>query len=59
MAGPEPADIYAAHVGLVRHGRRVCHARRPACAGCPLYDLCPSADAFAQARDARTKGASA
>jgi endonuclease-3 len=46
MAGPEPADIYAAHVGLVRHGRRVCHARRPACDGCPLYDLCPSADAW-------------
>ena len=46
MAGPEPADIYAAHVGLVRHGRRVCHARRPACAGCPLNDLCPSAGSF-------------
>jgi endonuclease-3 len=46
MAGPEPADIYAAHVGLVRHGRRVCHARRPACDGCPLNDICPSAATF-------------
>ena len=46
MAGPEPADIYAAHVGLVRHGRRTCHARRPACERCPLNDICPSAAAF-------------
>jgi endonuclease-3 len=46
MAGPEPADIYGAHVDLVRHGRRVCHARRPACGRCPLNDLCPSADSF-------------
>ena len=27
----------------MRHGRRTCHARRPACAACPLNDLCPSA----------------
>ncbi len=46
MAGPAPADIYAAHVDLVRHGRRTCHARRPACAACPLSDICPSAAAF-------------
>ncbi len=43
LAGPEAAQIYAAHVGLVRHGRRVCHARRPACGVCPLAALCPSA----------------
>ena len=46
MAGPAAADIYAAHVGLVRHGRRVCHARRPACDHCPLNDICPSAFVF-------------
>jgi len=46
MAGPAPADIYAAHVDLVRHGRRTCHARRPECARCPLNDICPSAAAF-------------
>ena len=46
MAGPAPADIYAAHVGLVRHGRRVCHARRPACGRCSLRGICPSADSF-------------
>lgn len=27
---------------LILHGRRVCHARRPACEGCPLATLCPS-----------------
>ena len=46
LAGPAATDIYAAHVGLVRHGRRVCHARRPACGTCPLNDLCPSAGSF-------------
>jgi endonuclease-3 len=25
------------------HGRRVCHARRPACGACPVAPLCPSA----------------
>ncbi len=27
---------------LIIHGRRVCHARRPACEGCVLSELCPS-----------------
>jgi endonuclease-3 len=27
---------------LIWHGRRVCDARRPRCAGCVLADLCPS-----------------
>lgn len=43
LAGPDAADVYAAHVDLVRHGRRVCHARRPKCDVCPLAPLCPSA----------------
>jgi endonuclease-3 len=30
-----------AHQLLVWHGRRVCHARKPACQGCPVADLCP------------------
>jgi len=29
------------HVLLIRHGRQVCHARRPRCADCPLLDMCP------------------
>ncbi|MFN3652121.1 MAG: endonuclease III [Armatimonadota bacterium] len=28
---------------LILHGRRVCAARRPNCAGCALNDLCPAA----------------
>jgi endonuclease-3 len=28
---------------LIFHGRRICAARRPACAACPVNDLCPSA----------------
>ena len=28
---------------LVLHGRRVCYARKPDCAHCPVNDLCPSA----------------
>lgn len=27
---------------LIFHGRRICHARRPACGACPLTALCPS-----------------
>jgi len=27
---------------LIWHGRRICHARRPACGVCPLARLCPS-----------------
>lgn len=28
---------------LIFHGRRICTARKPACAACPVSDLCPSA----------------
>jgi endonuclease-3 len=28
---------------LIFHGRRLCTARRPACAACPVAELCPSA----------------
>ena len=27
---------------LIFHGRRICHARRPACGACPVAHLCPS-----------------
>ncbi len=27
---------------MIWHGRRICHARRPACGVCPLARLCPS-----------------
>jgi endonuclease-3 len=31
------------HMNMLRHGRRTCHARRPACAACALGRMCPSA----------------
>lgn len=27
---------------LIWHGRRICHARKPACGACPLAKLCPA-----------------
>ncbi|MGA9315828.1 MAG: DNA lyase [Solirubrobacteraceae bacterium] len=30
------------HVNLLRHGRRTCHARNPACRECALARMCPS-----------------
>jgi endonuclease-3 len=29
------------HLNLLRHGRRTCHARRPACSECALRRMCP------------------
>jgi endonuclease III len=34
------------HVNLLRHGRRTCHARSPACARCALARMCPSRALF-------------
>jgi endonuclease III len=30
------------HVNMLRHGRRLCHARAPACPVCPLRPRCPT-----------------
>lgn len=35
-----PEWIYPLHVGLIRHGRQVCHAQRPECDKCPLFGVC-------------------
>ncbi len=35
------------HVNLLRHGRRTCHARSPACGECALARMCPSRKDFA------------
>ena len=40
----EPAQVYEAHVNLITHGRRTCHARRPACDGCPVRSRCRFVD---------------
>lgn len=36
-----PETYYAAHLNLIRHGRQVCHARKPDCPACVLRRLCP------------------
>jgi len=39
-----PEEKWAdAHHWLIWHGRRVCHAQRPACGACVAADLCPCA----------------
>ncbi|MBN2304071.1 MAG: endonuclease III [Anaerolineae bacterium] len=35
-----PDEYYSAHLNIIRHGREVCHARRPDCAACPLTAYC-------------------
>lgn len=38
---PEEEWTMACH-RLIFHGRRICTARKPNCAACPIADLCPS-----------------
>ncbi|MBV8429687.1 MAG: endonuclease III [Solirubrobacterales bacterium] len=38
-----PGEELELHLNLLRHGRRICHARRPACSDCVLNRICPSA----------------
>jgi endonuclease-3 len=38
-----PGEELEFHLNLLRHGRRTCYARRPACADCALQRMCPSA----------------
>jgi endonuclease-3 len=35
-----PGQMYEAHVSLIEHGRRTCHAQRPDCEHCPLAPRC-------------------
>jgi endonuclease-3 len=37
----DPADMYALHMNLIRHGRHVCVALRPICSECVLAADCP------------------
>jgi Iron-sulfur binding domain of endonuclease III len=34
-------QMYEAHVNLIRHGREICHARKPDCGHCPVAARCP------------------
>ncbi len=36
----EPDEMYEAHVNLIQHGRKVCHALRPDHEACPLVSRC-------------------
>jgi endonuclease III len=47
LALTPPGQELELHVNLLRHGRRTCHARRPACEDCPLARMCPSRGLFA------------
>lgn len=38
----EPKDWTNLSQTLIWHGRRRCHARKPACGACPVAELCPS-----------------
>ncbi len=40
----EPDQMHEAHVNLIQHGRKICHARRPDCAACPLRPRCRFVD---------------
>jgi endonuclease III len=41
-----PERFYAFHIGLIKHGRRICTAQRPRCPDCVLRDLCPAAGLY-------------
>ena len=44
LAMLEPDQMHEAHVNLIRHGRLVCHAQRPAHELCPLRARCRFVD---------------
>jgi endonuclease-3 len=41
LALTPPGEELEFHMNLLRHGRRTCHARRPACSECALRRMCP------------------
>ena len=40
----EPDQMYEAHVNLIQHGRKICHAQRPEHERCPLRERCRFVD---------------
>jgi endonuclease-3 len=42
LALTPPGEELELHVNLLRHGRRTCFARSPACSRCALARMCPS-----------------
>jgi endonuclease-3 len=51
-----PEEVYAFHVSLIKHGRRLCRAQRPLCADCPLRDRCPTAPLYLGTKQAKATG---
>ncbi|HTD58402.1 MAG TPA: DNA lyase [Solirubrobacteraceae bacterium] len=49
LAITPPGQELEFHVNLLRHGRRTCHARTPACDECALARMCPSRVLFTHA----------
>jgi endonuclease-3 len=47
LALTPPGEELELHVNLLRHGRRTCFARNPACGDCALARMCPSRGLFA------------
>jgi endonuclease III len=48
LALSAPGEELELHVNLLRHGRRTCHARKPACGECALGRMCPSRKDFVE-----------
>ena len=42
----EPDDVFAFHMYLIEHGRKICKAQRPKCSECVFEDACPSRHLF-------------
>ena len=36
----QPEQVYSFHMNMIQHGRKLCHAQRPACERCPLSVEC-------------------
>ncbi len=59
LALTPPGEELEFHVNLLRHGRRTCHARSPACGECALARMCPSRGLFDQPRGSTAKAITA
>jgi endonuclease-3 len=57
LALTPPGEELELHVNLLRHGRRTCHAQRPACGECALARMCPSRGLFDVPRARRAQPA--
>tara|TARA_Y100000588_G_scaffold19367_1_gene19862 strand:- start:13372 stop:13872 length:501 start_codon:yes stop_codon:yes gene_type:complete len=42
----DPDDVFAFHMYLIEHGRKICKAQRPKCSECVFEDACPSRHLF-------------